>query len=939
MAEDENSKSSPFSEDKLADKFSQINALSSEQSIPSPLKKYASQPSLQLSSLSPLPNNLDSLISDLSDLDYPEEKEVRSFKRIPHSTTTTKDGQNGKDFQETRFPFLLNPKDQAMQSPDSPTYDPRTLHIPQSELLKLTPFERQFWTIKKDLMDTIVFFKKGKFYELYEEDADIGTKLFDLKQVERVNMRMVGVPEASYTQWATRFLAAGYKIARVDQVETSVGKKMREKEASAAVSKKDKIIERELTCILTNGTISDPSMLRDEKSSFLMAIVEEEDVFSCSMVDLSTSFRTSAAVRKEEGLETLLLEWQPKEILIEKSSNLKPSLSTILPSAQVVQRSLASSLTTNTNTNTSSSDFLLFSYLKELKLEKFLEKSTTIPKDTEDRMEMDHSVLESIDLIETNTTATTINSSTANSGTPSSQPTLYGLLKPFLRTAGGRRLLHHSICHPLQSSTSIKERQQVIKGLSEAPELAELSEYLQMIPDLDRLIGRLLNTPKVKDFISFYKAVILLKETIIPLYNRYSGYSGGFGAVYDNVTDNDITTDDITKIALTIDLPNLERRGYLLPEDEEWSKVVEEEEEILHGLEGHLKEVEEKEGCPIKYVNIGRDLYCLELKGSVKPSPTSCLMLESKTKDLKRYSTPFIRGSRERLSEIMEIKQRMIELYFCDHVFAFMSSCDWRALAQKSHLIDYMAGIASFSRSDDGLTFPVIEDPVSSSCSSFISIKGMKHPLIRLKSSTFIDNDVEIGTNSSNKILLLTGPNMGGKSTLLKQVALAVVMAQMGLPTLCTSMQILPFNHIFTRLGGRDDLRRGRSTFMVEMMESSKIIRRSTNRSLFLMDELGRGTSTKDGIAIARSVLDHLLAVNGSIGIFTTHYSSMVTEKYRSIEGIRCGFMSLLMGDDGVTFLYKLKEGVSPGSFGINVARMAKLPPWLIKDAIEGRDR
>jgi DNA mismatch repair protein MSH6 len=191
---------------------------------------------------------------------------------------------------EQRYPWLANLKDAERRSPDHPDYDPRTVYIPPGAWNKFSPFEKQYWDIKKNLWDTVVFFKKGKFYELYENDATIGHQRFELKLTDRVNMRMVGVPESSLDYWANRFVAAGYKIARVDQLETALGKEMRERDGSESKSKADKIIRRELAGILTGGTLVEGSMLQDDMATYCMAI----KVFSHLLVVYLTSLGTTS---------------------------------------------------------------------------------------------------------------------------------------------------------------------------------------------------------------------------------------------------------------------------------------------------------------------------------------------------------------------------------------------------------------------------------------------------------------------------------------------------------------------------------------------------------------------------------------------------------------------------------------------------------------------
>jgi DNA mismatch repair protein MSH6 len=182
--------------------------------------------------------------------------------------TPKRSGKGGKE--EGRYEWLVDVRDADKNPPDHPDYDPRTLFIPDSQWNKFTAFEKQYWEIKCKLYDTVVFFKKGKFYELYEDDATIGHTQFDLKLTDRVNMRMVGVPEASLHEWLNKFIAQGYKVARVDQCESALAKEMREKGGQAG--KEEKIIRRELSCVLTGGTLVEEAMLQDEMSTYCVSI-------------------------------------------------------------------------------------------------------------------------------------------------------------------------------------------------------------------------------------------------------------------------------------------------------------------------------------------------------------------------------------------------------------------------------------------------------------------------------------------------------------------------------------------------------------------------------------------------------------------------------------------------------------------------------------------
>ena len=252
-----------------------------------------------------------------------EKKAWTTSSNKPPRQNATTSNKGGKE--AGRYQWLVDVRDADGNPPDHPDYDRRTLHIPPEQWGKFSPFEKQYWEIKSKLYDTVVFFKKGKFYELYEDDATIGHQEFDLKLTDRVNMRMVGVPESSLEMWASQFVAKGHKIARVDQRETALGKEMREKDGK--VSKGDSIIKRELACVLTGGTLVDEAMLQDEMSTFCVAIKEDDSTetpsFGIAFVDTATgSFSLSEFVDDVDltKFETFVAQIRPKELILEKGA-------------------------------------------------------------------------------------------------------------------------------------------------------------------------------------------------------------------------------------------------------------------------------------------------------------------------------------------------------------------------------------------------------------------------------------------------------------------------------------------------------------------------------------------------------------------------------------------------------------------------------------------
>ena len=245
------------------------------------------------------------------------------------STNPPQRGKAHTTGPEDRYPWLANLLDGDKHPPNHPDFNPGTVFVPDYAMNKFSAFEKQYWNIKKNLWDTIVFFKKGKFYELYENDATIGHQLFDLKLTDRVNMRMVGVPESSLDLWVYQFVAKGYKVARVDQMESALGKEMRERDGKAKPKKGD-IIHRELACILTGGTLVDGSMLQDDMATYCAAIkesvIDDKPAFGIAFVDAATGqFFISEFIDDVDltKFETFVAQTCPRELLLEKSMQVK----------------------------------------------------------------------------------------------------------------------------------------------------------------------------------------------------------------------------------------------------------------------------------------------------------------------------------------------------------------------------------------------------------------------------------------------------------------------------------------------------------------------------------------------------------------------------------------------------------------------------------------
>lgn len=329
----------------------------------------------------------------------------------------------------------------------------------------------------------------------------------------------------------------------------------------------------------------------------------------------------------------------------------------------------------------------------------------------------------------------------------------------------------------------------------------------------------------------------------------------------------------------------------------------------------------------IHYKDVGRDLFQLELPGDLSPPQEYVLM--SKTKNVRRYWTPKIKVLVKDYQEWEERRKLALQRVYEDLLNEFTKhTASWRTLVDSLAQIDCLLNLSEFAKHLEAPKCrPVI---ITEGDTSLLFAKSLRHPCF--EASEFIANDITF--DQKTRVLLLTGPNMGGKSTLLKQISLAVILAQIGTYVPAREFWLTPVDRIFTRLGANDNLLAGKSTFMVELLDTAKIIKEATSRSLILLDELGRGTSTFDGMAIAHAVLLQLMEDPSPIVLFATHYRSLANT-FLNQGVISCKYMDYCLESDGnrLTFLYKLVPGVSPKSFGTNVAKMAGLPLKLIDEA------
>lgn len=967
--------------------------------VSSPIQDDTARYTANFDEGSAVPLDLLEMDGDLDMEDIPTESTAKQWSYDPDSTekqpvvrpidrVSTKDPKmKEKAYMKEpseRYPWLATIRDKDKRLSDDPDYDPRTLFIPPGAWNKFSPFEKQYWEIKQNLWDTIVFFKKGKFYELYEKDATIGHQEFDFKMTDRVNMRMVGVPEGSLDHWVNQFIAKQYKVARVEQMETNLGKEMREREDKSG-KKADKVISRKLGCVLTAGTLVDGSMLQDDMAAYCVSIkeslVDDLPAFGIAFTDTATGrFFLSGFVDDVDRtkFETLIAQIGPRELLLEKSglstktlrilknntspttiwTNLKPG--TEFWDADTSRRELSCAkyfvkgddeeevwpqalLELKDDDLVMSAVGGLTSYLRFLKLEGPLLSQGSFeiykPIQKNSTLVLDGQTLTNLELF-----SNTVNGSTDG--------TLFGLLNKCI-TPFGKRLFRQWVAHPLCNIDRINERLDAVELLNDDPTVREqFASQLVKMPDLERLISRIhAGACKPEDFVRVLEGFEQIEYTM----TLAAAFKGGNGLIDKLIASMPNLEEPLAYWNTAFNRQRVKEEKLMIPEsgiDEDFDASVARIQDIKDQLNELLLEKKGELKCKaLKYTDIGKEIYQIEAPKAVK-IPSSWRQM-SATKDVKRWYFPQLTALVRELQEAEETHSQLIREIasrFCRKFDA-----DYETWVKSIQIVAQLDCLVSLAKASASLGEPSCRPQFVEEERSVMEFEELRHPCMINTVDDFIPNDIKLGGDQA-KINLLTGANAAGKSTVLRMVSLpiyanpntrlylqiltssqsciAVIMAQVGCFIPAKSARLTTVDRIMSRLGANDNIFAAQSTFFVELSETKKILSEATPRSLVILDELGRGTSSYDGVAVAQAVLHHVATHIGCIGFFATHYHSLATE-FENHPEVRARRMQIYVDDEErrITFLYKLEDGVAEGSFGMHCAAMCGISDRVIKRA------
>ena len=812
----------------------------------------------------------------------------------------------------------------------------------------LTPMMAQYLETKKAYPDYLLFYRMGDFYEMFFDDAVAASKALDIAltkrgKLEGADVPMCGVPFHAYETYLSRLIKHGFKVAICEQMEDP-------KEAKKRGAKS--VVKRDVIRLVTAGTLTEENLLDSRRNNFLLSLAKTGDMLGVSWLDLSTGdfFLEEIGLKnKPEAVvvSSLLSRLSPVEILVSDRYLQSPKLFevfneyrkklSVLPEARFnfenARRNLLNLFkveTLDAYGNFSRAEItaagVLMDYVETTQKGQMPRVEKPVKIYERQVMEIDGATRRSLELLE---------SSSGDRGN-----SLLSVLDRTV-TGAGARMLAGRIASPLVDTKEIGERLNVVEFfLNEEFIRDDVRALLKACPDIERAVSRLslerggprdlaaikttlAAVPRLKNILSGASSQNMVSE----LPEAVARSAGRMGH-HENLVDE-------LERALADELPLLARdggfirEGYYPPLDE-IRRVKNNSQQIILQLQEKYAAATDIPNLKIKYNNlIG---YFVEV-----PAKFATRMLENKdfihrqsVLNAVRFTTVElteieneIRGAGEKLlaTELELFNKLVTEV----RIAADDISRTAKALAE----LDVGAALADLA-AEKNYCRPEIDD------SFCFDVEDGRHPVVeaslaREHGGAFVGNDCRLGGDYSN-IWLITGPNMAGKSTFLRQNAIIAVMAQIGSFVPAKRARIGVVNKLFSRVGASDDLARGRSTFMVEMVETASILNRADERSLVILDEIGRGTATFDGLSIAWAVVEHLHEVNRCRALFATHYHEL-TSLVGKLHKMSLHCMKIKEFNDEVIFLHEVIDGAADRSYGIHVAKLAGLPPVVLKRA------
>lgn len=798
----------------------------------------------------------------------------------------------------------------------------------------LSPMMEQYFEIKSQYPDMLLFFRLGDFYEMFFDDAKIASEELDLVltgrdcgQEERAPM--CGVPFHSADNYIAKLVNRGYKVAICEQLEDPKLVKG--------------LVKRDVVRIITPGTVIEGSMLDDAVNNYLCCICRNEKETGLCFADVSTAEFHLTSIKGENAQEQIidkLSAYQPREVLVNSSALdfqqvadfIKTRLGTKVQLLddekfdfeectnlilETLKKEEISSLSLGSSRAVVCALGAVIDYLKTVQKKDEIETPADIDYfDNEEYMKLDMSARRNLEL-------------TKSMMTGDKKHSLLWVIDK-TKTAMGKRMIRNWIERPLMSVSLISKRQNAVGELFDRPEMRDkVRSALIGISDIERLMTRIAySTANAKELKS-------LQATLEKLPEIKALVSDASTALLKEINSNiDLLTDvkELIETAISDEPPFTVREGGMIKdgynaEIDELKSIINDGASIIASIEARQRE---ETGIPKLKVGYNRVFgYYIEVTNSYKDMVPDTYIRKQTLTNCERYITQELKDLE---GKILGAKDRVIALeyeVFCkvrNEVSAEVVRIQKTAKALA--MLDTLASLAEVAVTNNYVCPHINNNGV-------IDIKDGRHPVVEalMNGGIFVPNDTSLNKDD-NRCMIITGPNMAGKSTYMRQIALIVLLAQVGSFVPARSAEIGIVDAIFTRVGASDDLASGRSTFMVEMSEVAAILKNATQNSLIILDEIGRGTSTFDGMSIARAVLEFVCKKKtlGAKTLFATHYHEL-TAMEGMLDGVSNYSIAVKKRGDDITFLRRIVRGGADESFGIEVAKLAGVPDSVVKRA------
>ncbi len=797
-----------------------------------------------------------------------------------------------------------------------------------------TPMMKQYMSIKRKNEDALLFFRMGDFYEMFYDDAKIAAKILGITLTSRSKgekaVPMAGVPHHAAESYIQKLIKAGYKVAVCEQLQDGL------KKNGLKVGTQG-IVERDVIRIITPGTLTEDAMLDDKDNNYLLSLFLNDNKIGLSWVDISTGKFMVQDINKNRLLDELT-RINPSECVLPEnftfnefdlSERISIDFNAMITyrsdwefSRETAYHKLISHFGTSSLEGFGCEDIgpslnaagALINYINETqktslkhinKLEKF---------SSHNRLVLDHSSQQSLELIKT-------------TRTHQKEGSLLGVIDR-TKTPMGGRLIKNWLISPLCKSEDIKYRHDGVEELyKNKNQCRELRELLRDVYDIERISAKIsFGRANARDLVSLKQSLSLLPKLkqLISVCN--SPILKSCHEALDVLDDVRV----LISTAVVSDPPHSIREGGIIQEG--YDHDLDELRNISRNGKSWIASFQSKEidRTGINSLKVGYNRvfgYYIEITNLHKDSIPETYIRKQTLKNAERYITPELK---EYETKVLTADERAKELEY--EIFQKIREevGTYTERLQKTadviaHL-DCLSTLANIAV-ENGYSRPEVLDELC------LRIIDGRHPVLEktLVAEKFIPNDIDLD-GTRNQIMVITGPNMAGKSTYIRQMALLVLMAQMGSFIPAKEATIGVVDRIFTRVGAMDELARGQSTFMVEMNEAANILNNATRRSLIILDEVGRGTSTFDGVSIAWALMEYIYEHLKARTLFATHYHEL-TELALLFPGIKNYNIAVKEWEDEIIFLRKIVEGGADKSYGIHVARLAGMPKELIQRA------